>query len=349
MVPEKKPINVAVCETMLQFLRDNGHDIKPLFARLPYSEEYFKGGGRWVEEWVVNTVADYIRGLYGSYEILEKMSEDAFRRRQFGFLSAILTFLFSPQRVASILMKIIDRFLDKTAEQKKIEYGDGYFRWVLARKKEYGPAPSGAQIFAGKGNVKGLITHFGCADVKIKLSRCYVSIDKMGPLGGKKYRILENGDVESVELLSNVKKIVGHLDKDGAFFLAGTLYGAKDAEVEVTWKPLRRMESLRLYVGGLRLVGSVNKINRKRKAELKKKLAATKDIREKLKWEKNWISALRRKLEQNVLAINDRMKGKQVNLYQKYVELKEWEEKGLEQEKMVIQLKAEIEKTKQCL
>lgn len=337
---EEKLLNTLVAKSSLLFLERQGHNLAPLYKKLPYTREYLMNERNWIEENVVEKIGNYVFSIYGTYEILRDIALDSHRRKEHGFINSTILVLLNPERAARIFSWIINAYIDKSAIAKTLESRSGYLKWIV--KRIDGKKDNPQQVFAGLGNIQGMMEYFGCKNLKMNVPTCHVTIDKMGPINGRVYKILPGGSVEQEDLKTKRKKIVGKVDKDGTFFWDGIRYGAEWGTAELSWEPLGRWQNLRLLWGGLLQLGKIRRDLGKRGAELRKKFETIKKTEESLRKEKTRLLELNEKIDEINKRLELGLKTKKEELYDRYVDLDEWRQKTIVQEEEIKTLKNEI-------
>jgi hypothetical protein len=337
---EKKLLNILVVKSSLLFLERQGYDLAPLYKKLPYTREYLMNERNWVEEDIAMIVGQYVFSIYGTYEILRDIALDSHRRKEHGFINSTILVLLNPERAARIFTWLINTYIDKSAIAKTIETKSGYLRWIV--KRVDGAKDNAQQVFAGLGNIQGLMEYFGCKNLKLEVPTCHVTIDKMGPINGKIFKILNDGRVELTDLRTKAKRIAGMLEKSGTFVWDGIEYGTEWGTAELTWDPLGRWRNLRLLWSGLMQLGKIRRSFRKEGKKLSKKLEAIKNTEESLKKEKARLLDLNIKIDESNKRLELGLTTKKTELYKRYVELDEWRQRTIQQEEEIKNLKNEI-------
>ena len=336
---EPKPLSTVMFKGMILFLEREGKDLSSLFNQLPYPREYFIDERHFIEEKVGNMISNYIKSLYGSYEILEKIANDSAKSGGYSTLSYFPLAFLSPLRMLKF-GSFIATVLDKSTKTEVALAEPDHWVFVLYRVSDFPPHPG--QVYTFKGNVRNYIEFFGATDVKVEIKESYVSIDEMSPINGKIYKILKDRSVEQYDTVKKIKKIIGKLNKDNTFLWEGCLYGSYRTVYDATWTPLGRWKRIKLLWGGLRRIRQMEKATRLREKELQIKIKQLNILKKELSIKELDLEKINRQLEENNKILRGDVYRKKKELYDYYKRLKEEHTKSLAMEKTMVAIKQKI-------
>lgn len=226
----KREVSCRTTNTIIQYAKHHGKDIKLLLDGLPFNEAYFTDTNNWVSRDIANELSLRMRQIFDDDELLYKIALASEKLHSLGFIDYTVRIMSNPQLLIKYVPSL-NKYFTKFDEIEIIEYKPSHATVKYYAKEGYEMTADDCHYTKGMMSVLPQIWRVGPAHTHEET--CSVPIHKKGRINGKSYSVDENNYVSEHD--KDKTRVIGRLNADGTFKLGPTIYGAKYCLYHVYW------------------------------------------------------------------------------------------------------------------